>query len=137
MPYCIHCGVANVNGAQFCKACGTVAGPIVVRINDDGRAARCKCGSTQLHAEKRGFSLWSGFIGSRKVYVTCLACGRKYRPGHVGNGDGGFAIVAAIMIGATLLVALVSLLAPPPHSKPAAASVAPHAVSHRHHHANA
>ena len=84
MPYCTHCGVANVQGAQFCKECGTIAQvPIAVRVTDDRKALRCKCGSSQLHAEKRGFSLWSGFIGSRRVYITCLACGRRYRPGHL------------------------------------------------------
>ena len=25
MPYCTHCGVANVSGARFCKACGAAA----------------------------------------------------------------------------------------------------------------
>lgn len=86
MPYCTYCGAANVNGAVFCKSCGTITQlPVAVRVTDDRKALRCKCGSTQLHAEKRGFSLWSGFIGSRKIIVTCLACGRRYRPGYLPN----------------------------------------------------
>ena len=31
MPYCIHCGVANVHGAVFCKSCGTASNvPIIM-----------------------------------------------------------------------------------------------------------
>lgn len=39
MPYCVHCATANVNGAQFCKACGTATqvpiAAVKVTINDD------------------------------------------------------------------------------------------------------
>lgn len=53
-----------------------------------------RCGSTQLHADKRGFSagkaitgallvgptgLVAGAIGGRKVVVTCLACGHSWK----------------------------------------------------------
>ena len=56
-----------------------------------------KCGSTQLHADKKGFSagkaiggavltggigLLAGFHGSKKVIITCLSCGNKFRPGE-------------------------------------------------------
>ena len=52
-----------------------------------------KCGSDQLSANKKGFGagkaiagavvtggvgLLAGFIGSRKIYVTCLACGHQW-----------------------------------------------------------
>lgn len=54
-----------------------------------------KCGSSQLTANKRGYSvskglkgllipggvLW-GFHGSRKIDITCLACGHKFKPGE-------------------------------------------------------
>jgi len=55
-----------------------------------------KCGSTQLTANKKGFSagkavagavltggvgLLAGAIGSNKVYITCLKCGYKYKAG--------------------------------------------------------
>ena len=30
MPYCIHCGVANVHGAVFCKACASPTGVPVI-----------------------------------------------------------------------------------------------------------
>jgi len=46
---------------------------------------RCpKCGSTTSHAEKRGWSLWTGFIGSGKILITCLKCGHKFKPGEGG-----------------------------------------------------
>ncbi len=55
-----------------------------------------KCGSTQLTANKKGFSgtkavggailtggigLLAGTIGSNKINITCLACGNQFRPG--------------------------------------------------------
>lgn len=54
------------------------------------------CGSTALSANKKGFGLGKaavgglalggigllgGFIGSRKVEITCLNCGHRFRPG--------------------------------------------------------
>jgi len=38
------------------------------------------CGSEQVHAEKRGWRVTTGFIGSSKVLITCLRCGRKFKP---------------------------------------------------------
>jgi uncharacterized membrane protein len=47
------------------------------------QAVKCpKCHSTQVHAEKRGWSLLSGFIGSSRVFITCLKCGYKFKPGQ-------------------------------------------------------
>ncbi len=59
---------------------------------------RCpKCNSTQLTANKKGFSgtkavvgglltggvgLLAGTIGSNKVIITCLACGKEFKPGE-------------------------------------------------------
>lgn len=58
---------------------------------------RCpKCGSTQLTANKKGFSagkalggavltggigLLAGGIGSDNIIITCLACGNQFKPG--------------------------------------------------------
>jgi hypothetical protein len=45
-------------------------------------AVKCpKCGSGQIHAEKRGWRLTTGFIGSGKIRMTCLKCGNKFWPG--------------------------------------------------------
>ena len=56
-----------------------------------------KCGSTQLTANKKGFSgtkavggailtggvgLLAGTIGSNKVKITCLSCGKEFTPGE-------------------------------------------------------
>ncbi|MBE2229953.1 MAG: hypothetical protein IAE96_04830 [Chitinophagaceae bacterium] len=56
-----------------------------------------KCGSTQITANKKGFSgkkavagailtggvgLLAGTIGSNKVKITCLGCGNEFRPGE-------------------------------------------------------
>ena len=44
---------------------------------------RCpKCGSGHIHAEKRGWSIWSGVIGSGQIIITCLKCGHKFKPGN-------------------------------------------------------
>ncbi len=48
-----------------------------------------KCGSTQITAQKRGFSMGralvggvvGGFIGSKKIILTCLVCGHTFKPG--------------------------------------------------------
>lgn len=59
-----------------------------------------KCGSTQLSANKKGFSgknavagavltggigLLAGTIGSNKIKITCLSCGNQFRPGEGRN----------------------------------------------------
>ena len=41
-----------------------------------------KCNSTQVQAFKRGYSLLTGFIGSNQVFITCLSCGNKFKPGE-------------------------------------------------------
>jgi len=61
-----------------------------------------RCGSTQLTANKKGFGLGNavvggalvgglgllgGFFGSRKVKITCLACGKEFKPGECRNED--------------------------------------------------
>lgn len=55
-----------------------------------------KCGSTNIHADKKGFSvnkslvggllvggvgLLGGAIGSNKIRLTCLDCGYEFKPG--------------------------------------------------------
>ena len=46
-------------------------------------AVKCtKCGSTQVHAEKRGWDLSTGFLGSSKTYITCMQCGNRFRTGR-------------------------------------------------------
>jgi hypothetical protein len=53
------------------------------RKYEPDQAIKCpKCHSTQVHADKRGWSFLSGFIGSSRVVITCLRCGNKFRPGQ-------------------------------------------------------
>lgn len=50
---------------------------------DEEEPVKCpSCGSTQIHADQRGWSLWSGPLGSGKVVITCLKCGNRFGPGH-------------------------------------------------------
>jgi rubredoxin len=56
-----------------------------------------KCNSTQIVANKKGFSgkkavagailtggigILAGTLGSDKIIITCLACGHKFKPGE-------------------------------------------------------
>ena len=59
--------------------------PVVLRtpIPVDDSEVRClRCNSIQIHAEKRGWTLLSGFIGSSTIYMTCLKCGCRFKPGE-------------------------------------------------------
>lgn len=63
-----------------------------------GNEIRCpKCGSNQLSTDKKGYSLVkgaagailtggiglaAGFIGSNKIKITCLECGKNFNPGE-------------------------------------------------------
>lgn len=40
-----------------------------------------KCGSTQITTGQRGYSLFSGFLGSNKTVNRCANCGYKWEPG--------------------------------------------------------
>lgn len=65
-----------------------------------------KCGSTQLHADKRGWNMTTGFIGSGKIFITCLKCGKKFKPGDTANtGIGITGVVVILFIGLVLLKA--------------------------------
>lgn len=39
-----------------------------------------KCGSTQITAGQRGYSFWTGFLGSGKTVNRCSNCGHKWKP---------------------------------------------------------
>ena len=63
---------------------------------------RCPlCGSTQIHAGRRGWKLSTGWMGSSQVILTCMKCGRQFRPGQTGGGRLGlllFLIVILVII---------------------------------------
>ena len=40
------------------------------------------CGSTDLSANNRGFSMVTGTIGSKDVYITCIKCGHRWKAGQ-------------------------------------------------------
>ena len=44
---------------------------------------RCpKCGSTQITTGQRGYSFFSGFLGSNKTVNRCANCGYSWKPGR-------------------------------------------------------
>ncbi len=66
-----------------------------------------KCKSTEVHAEKRGWSLLTGFIGSGKIVLTCLDCGKQFKPGeqHEAAPEGvGKAITVVLIFIAALVI---------------------------------
>lgn len=40
------------------------------------------CGSIDLSANNKGFSMVTGTIGSKDVYVTCIKCGHRWKAGQ-------------------------------------------------------
>ena len=52
------------------------------RKQADGKLFCPNCGSTDLSANNRGFSMVTGTIGSKDVYVTCIKCGHRWKAGQ-------------------------------------------------------
>lgn len=49
--------------------------------NRDNNVVKCpKCGSTNITAGQRGYSLITGFIGSGNTVNRCSKCGYKWKP---------------------------------------------------------
>ncbi|TQI66269.1 hypothetical protein [Clostridium sp. KNHs216] len=46
----------------------------------NGIACCPKCGSTSLSANRRGWKLTTGLLGSSKIIVTCMNCGHHWKP---------------------------------------------------------
>lgn len=48
----------------------------------DASQVRCpKCGSTQITTGQRGYSFFTGFLGSNKTVNRCANCGYSWKPG--------------------------------------------------------
>lgn len=71
------------------------------------------CKSGDIHAEKRGWNLMTGFIGSGKIVITCLSCGKKFKPGEGWNerqseaSDTDQAIGWLVLLGVVMVVVLI------------------------------
>lgn len=54
---------------------------IIIKPSITEQPVKCpKCGSTQITAGQRGFSLITGFIGSNKTVNRCARCGYSWKP---------------------------------------------------------
>lgn len=72
-----------------------------------------KCKSASTHAEKRGWNVFTGIIGSGKIVITCLNCGNRFKPGQgwkepesevsVGDQTIGWLVLLGFIIVVTLL----------------------------------
>jgi DNA-directed RNA polymerase subunit RPC12/RpoP len=58
-----------------------------------------RCRSTQVHAEKRGWNLATGFLGSSKIMLKCLSCGWEFAPPEDPRTKWTRWIVAALILG--------------------------------------
>lgn len=48
---------------------------------EDKDVIRCpKCGSTSIQTVNRGYSFWTGFLGSGSPRNVCQKCGHKWKP---------------------------------------------------------
>jgi len=76
-------------------------------LDDTVRCA--KCGSTQIHAEKRGWSFSTGMVGAGKIVLTCLKSGGQFKPGGERRDEvsPGLAVVV-IMIVVAVMIAILS-----------------------------
>lgn len=54
------------------------------RKNAEGKPFCPNCGCTELSSNNRGFSMVTGTVGSKDVYVTCLKCGHRWKAGQYG-----------------------------------------------------
>ena len=51
------------------------------RKRQERNLPRCpKCGSTSITASQRGYSFWTGFLGSNKTVNRCSNCGHTWKP---------------------------------------------------------
>lgn len=103
--YCQQCGKEISETAIFCPNCGTKKNDVPSKkaisfketTNNDNLLQCPKCRSTQLTDGKKGFSggkavagavltggigILAGTIGSNKTIITCLNCGKKFKPGE-------------------------------------------------------
>lgn len=55
--------------------------PEILAELDDGQIHCPDCGSIQISANKKGFSLFTGLFGSQNVKITCLKCGKRWDAG--------------------------------------------------------
>lgn len=54
---------------------------IAERKKADESKPRCpKCGSTSITAGQKGYSFWTGFLGSNKTVNRCSNCGHTWKP---------------------------------------------------------
>ena len=76
---------------------------------DDDKVKCPQCGSEQVHAEKRGWTLQTGAIGSDKIVITCLKCGHKFEPGKT-TVTSPMTPIVWVVVGVIALIVLISIL---------------------------
>ena len=47
---------------------------------DESKPRYPKCGSTSITAGQKGYSFWTGFLGSNKTVNRCSNCGHTWKP---------------------------------------------------------
>lgn len=107
--YCSKCGEELTKTDIFCSKCGErsknkvadessqVVAPIKTKAVSGNKIKCPKCQSDNIIGGKKGFSganavggailtggigILAGTIGSNKVELSCLSCGKKFKPGE-------------------------------------------------------
>lgn len=65
-----------------------------------------RCGSVNIHAEKRGWNLATGLLRSGDIMLTCLKCGYRFRPGQ--QRPNPIAIITLVLVGLLAFLWLIS-----------------------------
>lgn len=73
--------------------------PITTPTNTGGQVVCPHCRSTAVHAEKRGWNLSTGFLGSSRIMLTCLSCGWIFAPPEDPRTKWGRWIICAVIFG--------------------------------------
>ncbi len=96
---CSECGKEVSDKAASCPNCGNPIAqqPSLTPTQSEEYLCCPKCGSRELHSDKKGFSggkalagavltggigLLAGTIGSKDVQITCLKCGKQFKAGE-------------------------------------------------------
>ena len=51
----------------------------MAKAEEENRPRCPKCGSTSIATTTRGYSFWTGFVGSGKPMNVCQNCGHKWK----------------------------------------------------------
>lgn len=79
---CSGCGQQLAPESKFCNGCGGRVADTTLRGATSTGPSCPRCNSPHVHAEKRGWTLTTGMMWKNKIYMTCLNCNFRFKPGQ-------------------------------------------------------